>query len=207
MADIQEETGDLFNLEATPAEGTSYRLCRLDKKRFSDIRCANEDDYGRGAAPYYTNSTQLPVNYTDDLFETLVHQDDLQTQYTGGTVQHLFLGEMVDDVDTIKSLVRKVTGRFRLPYFTLTPTFSVCSSHGYLKGEQPVCPHCQQATEVYSRVVGYLRPVKQWNDGKQAEYANRRPFVWQQSIASNESCDGPSLRDPSTPQAVKAVAS
>ncbi len=187
MADIQEETGDLFNLEATPAEGTSYRLCRLDKKKFPDIRCANEDDYRQGAAPYYTNSTQLPVNYTDDLFETLIHQDDLQTKYTGGTVQHLFLGERVEDVDTVKNLVRKVTGRFRLPYFTLTPTFSVCSSHGYLKGAQPECPNCRQATEVYSRVVGYLRPVKQWNDGKQAEYANRRPFDWQPSPEANES--------------------
>jgi anaerobic ribonucleoside-triphosphate reductase/anaerobic ribonucleoside-triphosphate reductase activating protein len=178
MADLQEETGDLFNLEATPAEGTSYRLCRLDKKKFPAIRCANEDDYRKGAAPYYTNSTQLPVNYTDDLFDTLIHQDDLQIKYTGGTVQHLFLGEMVDDCDTVKNLVRKVSGQFRLPYFTLTPTFSVCPSHGYLKGEQPECPECRQATEVYSRIVGYLRPVKQWNDGKQAEYKNRRPFDW-----------------------------
>jgi len=207
MADIQEETGDLFNLEATPAEGTSYRLCRLDKKKFPAIRCANEEDYRQGAAPYYTNSTQLPVNYTDDLFETLMHQDDLQTKYTGGTVQHLFLGEMVDDVDTVKHLVRKVTGRFRLPYFTLTPTFSVCASHGYLKGEQPVCPDCRQATEVYSRIVGYLRPIGQWNDGKQAEYANRRPFGWQQTTAlSDASSDGGRPpEEPSVPQALKAA--
>ena len=207
MADIQEETGDLFNLEATPAEGTSYRLCRLDKMKYPDIHCANEDDYRQGAAPYYTNSTQLPVNYTDDLFETLIHQDDLQTKYTGGTVQHLFLGEMVEDIDTVKNLVRKVTGRFRLPYFTLTPTFSVCPSHGYLKGEQLECPHCREATEVYSRVVGYLRPVKQWNDGKQAEYANRRPFDWQPSPEASESFGDLPSPNPSVPQRVKAVAS
>jgi len=208
MADIQEETGDLFNLEATPAEGTSYRLCRLDKKKFPDIRCANEEDYRQGAAPYYTNSTQLPVNYTDDLFETLMHQDVLQTKYTGGTVQHLFLGEMVDDVDTVKRLVRKVTGRFRLPYFTLTPTFSVCASHGYLKGEQPVCPTCRQATEVYSRIVGYLRPVGQWNDGKRAEYANRRPFGWQQpsAVPDASAAGGRPPEAPSVPQALNAAA-
>jgi len=207
MADIQEETGDLFNLEATPAEGTSYRLCRLDKKKFPEILCANEEDFRKGAAPYYTNSTQLPVNYTDDLFETLIHQDDLQTKYTGGTVQHLFLGEMVDDVVTVKNMVRKVTSRFRLPYFTLTPTFSVCASHGYLRGEQPECPECRQATEVYSRVVGYLRPIKQWNDGKQAEYVNRRPFDWEQALALERNGREPSsaLHFPS--QTAKAVAS
>jgi ribonucleoside-triphosphate reductase len=153
----------------------------MDKKKFPAIHCANEEDYQNGAAPYYTNSTQLPVNYTDDLFETLLLQDELQTKYTGGTVQHLFLGEMVDDIQTVKNLVRKVAGRFRLPYFTLTPTFSVCPSHGYLKGEQPECPECRQATEVYSRIVGYLRPVNQWNDGKQAEYRNRRPYDWRRT--------------------------
>lgn len=207
MADLQEETGDLFNLEATPAEGTSYRLCRLDKKKFPAIRCANEDDYRKGAAPYYTNSTQLPVNYTDDLFDTLIHQDDLQIKYTGGTVQHLFLGEMVDDCDTVKNLVRKVSGQFRLPYFTLTPTFSVCPSHGYLKGEQPECPECCQATEVYSRIVGYLRPVKQWNDGKQAEYKNRRPFDWTPASAFRKTIRKPAPTGPITPQTMKAIAS
>ena len=207
MADLQEETGDLFNLEATPAEGTSYRLCRLDKKKFPAIRCANEDDYRKGAAPYYTNSTQLPVNYTDDLFDTLIHQDDLQIKYTGGTVQHLFLGEMVDDSDTVKNLVRKVSGQFRLPYFTLTPTFSVCPSHGYLKGEQPECPECRQATEVYSRIVGYLRPVKQWNDGKQAEYKNRRPFDWTPASAFRKTIRKPVPTGPITPQTMKAIAS
>jgi len=207
MADLQEETGDLFNLEATPAEGTSYRLCRLDKKKFPAIRCANEDDYRKGAAPYYTNSTQLPVNYTDDLFDTLIHQDDLQIKYTGGTVQHLFLGEMVDDCDTVKNLVRKVSGQFRLPYFTLTPTFSVCPSHGYLKGEQPECPECRQATEVYSRIVGYLRPVKQWNDGKQAEYKNRRPFDWTPASEFWKTIRKPAPTGPIPRQTMKAIAS
>ncbi len=207
MADLQEETGDLFNLEATPAEGTSYRLCRLDKKKFPAIRCANEDDYRKGAAPYYTNSTQLPVNYTDDLFDTLIHQDDLQIKYTGGTVQHLFLGEMVDDSGTVKNLVRKVSGQFRLPYFTLTPTFSVCPSHGYLKGEQPECPECRQATEVYSRIVGYLRPVKQWNDGKQAEYKNRRPFDWTPASEFRKTIRKPLPTGPIPPQTMKAIAS
>ena len=158
--------------------------------------------------PYYTNSTQLPVNYTDDLFDTLIHQDDLQIKYTGGTVQHLFLGEMVDDINTVKNLVRKVSGQFRLPYFTLTPTFSVCPSHGYLKGEQPECPECRQTTEVYSRIVGYLRPVKQWNDGKQAEYLNRRPFDWHTALESQKKVRGEPLPEgQSTPESVKAIAS
>jgi len=176
IAAIQESTGDIYNLEATPAEGTSYRLAMIDKKRFPDILCANEKDVEKGAAPYYTNSTQLPVNHTDDIFETLMLQDNLQTKYTGGTVLHLFLGEQVKDIDTVKSIIRKVSGNYHLPYFTLTPTFSVCPSHGYLKGEQVRCSRCDRETEVYSRVVGYLRPVKQWNDGKQAEYCRRVPF-------------------------------
>ncbi len=176
MTKIQEKTGDIFNLEATPAEGTSYRLALLDKKKFPDILCANESDFQNGDDPYYTNSTQLPVNYTDDIFETLQLQDELQTKYTGGTVLHIYLGEQVNDTDAVKSLIRKIANGFRLPYFTLTPTFSVCSSHGYLKGRQERCPHCDGETEVYSRVVGYLRPVKQWNNGKQAEFHQRRTF-------------------------------
>jgi anaerobic ribonucleoside-triphosphate reductase len=172
----QEESGDIFNLEATPAEGTSFRLALLDKKRYSDIHCANENEYTGGAAPYYTNSTQLPVNYTDDLYRTLQLQDQLQTKYTGGTVLHVFLGEQLSDTTAVKTLVRKIATSYRLPYFTLTPTFSVCPSHGYLSGEQIRCSHCNQETEVYSRVVGYLRPVKQWNDGKQAEYALRKTY-------------------------------
>ncbi|MDX2453592.1 ribonucleoside triphosphate reductase [Desulfosarcina sp.] len=176
ITEIQDRTGEIFNLEATPAEGTSYRLAMIDKKRFSDILCANEEDVQKGAVPYYTNSTQLPVNHTDDIFETLMLQDNLQVKYTGGTVLHLFLGEQVTDIETVKSLIRKVSDNYHLPYFTLTPTFSICPSHGYLNGEQTRCSHCNRETEVYSRVVGYLRPVKQWNDGKQAEYYRRRPF-------------------------------
>jgi len=128
IADLQEETGDIFNLGATPAEGTSYRLAMLDKKNFPEILCANEDEYQKGAAPFYTNSTQLPVNYTDDIFETLEHQDDLQTIYTGGTVLHIYLGEQVGNIEVIKGLIRKVVTDYRLPYFTLTPTFSVSLS-------------------------------------------------------------------------------
>ena len=177
IAQIQQETGELFNLEATPAEGTSYRLSMLDKKRFPEIICANEDDCQNGAASYYTNSTHLPVNYTDDIFETLMLQEKLQAKYTGGTVLHIFLGELVTDTKAVKGLIKKVSNNFRLPYFTLTPTFSICSSHGYLNGEQEICPVCNQETEIYSRVVGYLRPVKQWNDGKQAEFKMRKTFV------------------------------
>jgi len=176
IAEVQEETGDIFNLEATPAEGTSYRLALLDKKEFPGILCANEDEYKKGAAPFYTNSTQLPVNYTDDIFETLTLQDELQSKYTGGTVLHIYLGEAVSDLATIKGLIRKIVTHYRLPYFTLTPTFSVCPSHGYLNGEHEKCSICHEETEIYSRVVGYLRPVKQWNNGKQAEFDIRKMF-------------------------------
>jgi ribonucleoside-triphosphate reductase len=176
MAEIQKETGEIYNLEATPAEGTSHRLAMLDKKKYPDIISANEVDVRRGAAPYYTNSSQLPVNYSDDIFETLRLQDTLQTKYTGGTVLHIFLGEQVSDTTAIKGLIRKVADNYRLPYFTLSPTFSICPSHGYLDGEQKTCSICHQETEVYSRVVGYLRPIKQWNSGKQAEYGDRKTF-------------------------------
>jgi anaerobic ribonucleoside-triphosphate reductase len=176
IAGVQEETGDIFNLEATPAEGTSYRLAMQDKKLFPEIICANEADYQTGAAPYYTNSTQLPVNYTDDVFETLQLQDKLQTKYTGGTVLHVFLGEQVEDPAVTKHLIRKIANGFHLPYFTLSPTFSICPSHGYLKGEKPMCDCCNQETEIYSRVVGYLRPIKQWNPGKQAEFNMRKTY-------------------------------
>ena len=176
ISEVQNDTGDIFNLEATPAEGTSYRLSLLDKKKFPDIICANETDFRAGAAPYYTNSSQLPVGYTDDIFQTLELQDGLQSKYTGGTVLHIFFGEHVHDIEVIKNLVRKITTHYRLPYFTLTPTFSICPSHGYLNGEQTTCSICHQQTEVYSRVVGYLRPVKQWNIGKQSEYNDRKLF-------------------------------
>jgi ribonucleoside-triphosphate reductase len=176
MGQVQEETGDIFNLEATPAEGTSYRLAMIDKKRYPDIICANETEFQKGAAPYYTNSTHLPVNYTDDIFETLTLQDPLQTKYTGGTVLHIFLGEQVSDSEPVKHLVKTIATNYRLPYFTLTPTFSICPTHGYITGEQSHCPSCLRETEVYSRVVGYLRPVKQWNDGKQSEFGMRKTF-------------------------------
>jgi ribonucleoside-triphosphate reductase (formate) len=176
LSEKQEQTGEMFNLEATPAEGASYRLAMLDKKHYPETCCANEEGFRKGASPFYTNSTQLPVNYTDDLFETLMLQDELQTKYTGGTVLHVYLGEQVGEIEATKGLIKKIVSRFRLPYFTLTPSFSVCPSHGYLRGEEERCPTCGEETEVYSRVVGYLRPVKQWNEGKRAEFAMRKRF-------------------------------
>ncbi len=172
----QQETGNLYNLEATPAEGTSFRFALKDKKMYPDIVVANEEQYKKGAKPFYTNSSQLPVNYTNDIVETLNIQDSLQTKYTGGTVIHLFLGERVADWKTVPHLVKKVCENYRLPYFTVTPTFSVCQSHGYISGEHFSCPTCQGSCEVYSRIVGYLRPVSQWNEGKQAEYGIREVF-------------------------------
>jgi len=176
----QKETGDLFNLEATPAEGTSYRLARIDREKYPDMIFANNDAVkNKTAEPYYTNSSQLPVNFTDDLFEALELQDKLQTKYTGGTVLHGFLGERIYDIETTKKLVKKISENYALPYFTLTPTFSVCPVHGYLSGEHYTCPKCviEQKTEVYSRVVGYIRPVQQWHEGKQAEFEDRKEFV------------------------------
>ncbi len=177
LLEFQEETGNNYNLEATPAEGTSYRLARIDKDKNPEIICANEEEYKAGAEPFYTNSTQLPVNYTDDVFEALDLQDAIQTRYTGGTVLHIFAGERVEDPDTIKGLIRKICESYHLPYFTFTPTFSVCPSHGYVAGEHYTCPECGAETEVYSRVVGYLRPVKQWNKGKREEFRTRKTFV------------------------------
>jgi len=173
---LQKETNEIFNLEATPAEGTTYRFANMDKKKFKNIICANEEEYQQGKDPFYTNSTHLPVNYTDDLFEALELQDNLQTKYTGGTVQHLFLGEEVEDIEVVKQMVNKVSSSFRLPYFTLTPTFSVCPSHGYISGEHEKCETCDADTEIYSRVVGYLRPVGQWNNGKQTEFCMRKTY-------------------------------
>jgi ribonucleoside-triphosphate reductase (formate) len=173
---LQEKTDEIFNLEATPAEGTTYRFASMDKKKFKNILCANEAEYQQGKDPFYTNSTHLPVNYTDDLFEALELQDNLQTKYTGGTVQHLFLGEEVEDTEVVKQMVNKVSSSFRLPYFTLTPTFSVCPSHGYISGEHARCDTCDCETEIYSRVVGYLRPVGQWNNGKQTEFCMRKTY-------------------------------
>ena len=176
MEEIQEETGEIFNLEATPGEGTAYRLAMIDKNQYHDIVCANEPQYIAGSDPFYTNSTQLPVNYTDDIFEALDLQDDLQTRYTGGTVFHIFLGEQVNELEATKALVKRVTDNFRLPYFTISPTFSICDSHGYITGYHELCPNCKQPTEIYSRIVGYLRPINQWNNGKQAEFNLRETF-------------------------------
>lgn len=164
---FQEETGHVYNLEATPAEGTSYSLAQLDKKKYPDIITAGEE------APYYTNSTQLPVGYTDDIFETLDLQDELQCKYTGGTVLHLYLGEQIKDVEIAKQLIRKAFTNYKLPYLSLTPTFSVCPEHGYITGEVFTCPECGKETEVWSRVVGYLRPVQNYHKGKREEYRQR----------------------------------
>jgi ribonucleoside-triphosphate reductase len=178
---FQDETGHIYNLEATPAEGTSFRLARIDKMQYPDIIVANEKAYKNGAQPYYTNSTQLPVNHTDDLFEALKLQDALQTKYTGGTVFHTFIGENQLPVESVKQLVKKITHHFKLPYLTLSPTFSVCPDHGYIFGEHEYCPKCQadgkeQKCTVFSRIVGYLRPVDQWNEGKQEEFKERSLF-------------------------------
>jgi len=176
LSDFQEETGNIYNLEATPAEGTSYRLARIDKRRYPDIIVANEKNVAKGAEPFYTNSSQLPVDHEGDLFEALEHQESLQTLYTGGTVFHIYLGERLYSWESAAEIIKKVTWNSHLPYFTLTPTFSICQTHGYINGEQKQCPTCGAKCEVYSRVVGYLRPVDQWNDGKQAEFAIRRTF-------------------------------
>ena len=171
IQEIQDKTGHYYNLEATPAEGTSYRLAKKDVERYSDIITAGE------SVPYYTNSSQLPVGFTDDIFETLDLQDELQSLYTGGTVLHLYLGEEIKDRAVAKRLIQKVFTRYRLPYISLTPTFSICNDHGYLAGEQPICPECGAATEIWSRVVGYLRPVRNYNKGKQEEYTQRKKYV------------------------------
>ena len=176
LVEYQKETGNNYNLEATPAEGTTYRLAQLDKASFPDrAHFAN----GIGAevkCPFYTNSSHLPVNYTDDLFELMDLQDNLQTKYTGGTVIHFFLGERMDDPQTLKKLVKTICENYKLPYFTFSPSFSICKNHGYIVGEHPECPKCGEATEVYSRVVGFLRPVSQWNKGKQAEFEMREHY-------------------------------
>jgi len=176
----QQATGNLYNLEATPAEATSYRLAKIDKKKYPKIIVANNQQVEQHTAePYYTNSTQLPVGFTEDVFEALDLQDDLQTKYTGGTVFHVFLGERLHDLITVKNLIRKISENYRLPYFTLTPTFSICPNCGYINGEHQTCPKCGEKCEIYSRVVGYIRPIDQWNYGKQAEFVDRLEFVVQ----------------------------
>ncbi|MEM5813349.1 MAG: ribonucleoside triphosphate reductase [Candidatus Aenigmatarchaeota archaeon] len=176
LLEFQEETGNNYNLEATPAEGTSYRLAKIDKMKYPDIICANEEEYKKGAEPFYTNSTHLPVNYTDDIFEVLEHQDELQSKYTGGTVLHIFVGEKIENTEVVKNLVKKICENYHLPYFTITPTFSICPNHGYIAGEHQSCPQCNSQCEVYSRIVGYFRPVSQWNVGKREEFKLRKTY-------------------------------
>ena len=172
LSDYQEQYGDLYNLEATPAESTTYRLAKHDRKRWPGIKTAGKP----GDTPYYTNSSHLPVDYTVDIFDALVIQDELQTLYTSGTVFHAFLGEKLPDWKAAASLVRTIASNYKLPYYTLSPTYSICKEHGYLAGEVKVCPHCGAKTEVYSRITGYYRPVQNWNDGKLQEYANRTEY-------------------------------
>ena len=172
LSDYQEQYGDLYNLEATPAESTTYRLAKHDKKRWPSIKTAGKE----GDTPYYTNSSHLPVEFTSDIFDALDIQDELQTLYTSGTVFHAFLGEKLPDWKAAANLVRTIAENYKLPYYTLSPTYSICKEHGYIKGEEPVCPHCQAPTEVYSRITGYYRPVQNWNDGKLQEYANRKEY-------------------------------
>ncbi|GMX58543.1 MAG: ribonucleoside triphosphate reductase [Candidatus Microsyncoccus archaeolyticus] len=183
LVGYQKETGNIYNLEATPAESTSYRLAQKDRKLYPEIVTS-----GTKKIPYYTNSTQLPVNYTDDIFEELKLQDDLQCKYTGGTVEHIFIGEELSDIETVKSLIKKSFENNRLPYITITPTFSICPSHGYIAGKHFTCPKCiiEQPCEVYSRVVGYLRPVQQWNEGKQQEFKDRKEFKVKSSMFSKK---------------------
>ncbi|NLL46833.1 MAG: ribonucleoside triphosphate reductase [Clostridiales bacterium] len=171
ITEIQDETGHYYNLEATPAEGTCYRLAKRDKERYPDIITAGDK------VPYYTNSSQLPVGFTDDIFETLELQDELQSLYTGGTVLHFYLGEEIRDTAVAKNLIKKIFTKYKLPYISLTPTFSVCNDHGYIPGEHFNCPECGEEAEVWSRVVGYLRPVQNYNTGKREEYAQRKKYV------------------------------
>jgi ribonucleoside-triphosphate reductase (formate) len=190
LIEFQEQTGHLYNLEATPAEGTSYRLAKIDKRKFPRMIIPG------GENPYYTNSTQLPANATDDLFEALDMQNPIQKMYTGGTVFHTFIGESIDDVETCKNLVKKIAFNYEIPYFTISPTFSICRSHGYLKGEHATCPTCGEETEIYSRIVGYYRPVHNWNQGKKAEYYNRRTYKQNSDVTSLEPVSKDSVCEP-----------
>ena len=189
LSDYQEQYGDLYNLEATPAESTSYRLAKHDVKRFPDIKTAAKE---AGDTPYYTNSSHLPVGFTDDVFAALDIQDELQTLYTSGTVFHAFLGEKLPDWKAAATLVRKIAENYKLPYYTLSPTYSVCKKHGYVPGEQYTCPECGEPTEVYSRITGYYRPVQNWNDGKTQEYKDRKVYDIGRSNLTHE---GPIYHD------------
>lgn len=207
LKDYQEQYGDLYNLEATPAESTTYRLAKHDKEQYPDIITANEH-----GTPYYTNSSHLPVGYTEDLFTALDMEDDLQTLYTSGTVFHAFLGEKLPDWNSAAGLVRKIANNYKLPYFTLSPTYSICREHGYLNGEQYTCPYCGKKTEVYSRITGYYRPVQNWNDGKTQEFKDRKVYDLGQSHLNKEEAKGqrPQFRKPavkSAPTEAKQVVS
>ena len=185
LSDYQEQYGDLYNLEATPAESTSFRLAKHDVKRYPDIITASEKT---GGTPYYTNSSHLPVGYTDDIFSALDIQDELQTLYTSGTVFHAFLGEKMPDWKSAANLIRKIAENYRLPYYTLSPTYSVCKNHGYIAGEEFTCPECGAKTEVYSRITGYYRPIQNWNDGKSQEYKDRKTYNIETSVLKKVAC-------------------
>ena len=175
LSDYQEKYGDLYNLEATPAESTSYRLAKHDKKFYPDIITAS--DKTQGGTPYYTNSSHLPVGYTDDIFAALDMQDELHTLYTSGTVFHTYLGEKLPSWKSAANLVRTIASNYKLPYYSISPTYSVCKNHGYIAGEHFICPDCGEKTEVYSRITGYYRPVQNWNDGKAQEYKDRLVYA------------------------------
>ena len=207
LSDCQEQYGDLYNLEATPAESTTYRFAKHDKELYPDIITANMN-----GTPYYTNSSHLPVGYTEDVFSALDIQDELQTLYTSGTVFHAFLGEKLPDWKAAANLVRKIAENYKLPYYTISPTYSVCSEHGYLKGESFVCPYCGKPAEVYSRITGYYRPVQNWNDGKAQEYKDRlvynvarsnaaHPFRTQVNAGSAPAQDSVCAEQPASPEA------
>ena len=201
LSDYQERYGDLYNLEATPAESTTYRFAKHDKEQYPDIITANMN-----GTPYYTNSSHLPVGYTEDIFAALDVQDDLQTLYTSGTVFHAFLGEKLPDWKSAASLVRKIAENYKLPYYTMSPTYSVCSDHGYLTGEQYVCPICGQKTEVYSRITGYYRPVQNWNDGKAQEFRDRLVYDVTNSCCMRMKEPRPEVKEPVAPANAGAAA-
>ena len=200
LSDYQEEYGDLYNLEATPAESTAYRFAKHDKERFPDIITANEN-----GTPYYTNSSHLPVGFTEDVFAALDVQDELQTLYTSGTVFHAFLGERLPDWRSAAALVRKIAENYKLPYYTMSPTYSVCKNHGYINGEFYECPDCHEETEVYSRITGYYRPVKNWNDGKAQEFKDRKTYEPEHSHIHHEGCNHDHAHDHAHEHAVESA--
>ncbi len=201
LSDYQEQYGDLYNLEATPAESTTYRLAKHDKKRWPSIKTAGKF----GDTPYYTNSSHLPVDYTEDIFDALDIQDELQTLYTSGTVFHAFLGEKMPDWKAAAELIRTIAENYKLPYYTLSPTYSICKEHGYLAGEQRTCPHCGKTTEIYSRITGYYRPVQNWNDGKLQEYANRTTYKISKSVLKRPVTSIVTLSDFEKPKAEVSI--